>query len=90
MIALRIAGATQRLLSPEGFDNVAGLSVRVELVEVKTGHAVPMAFSAWEPTPDELKQLNRGASVLIGISGPHHPVLHVGVEAKIYEPFQQD
>ena len=37
-------------------------------------------ISAWLPTPDELKALNRGAPVYLFVWGASHPPVMVGVK----------
>lgn len=39
-------------------------------------------ISAWQPTPDELRLLNQGKSVLLHIFGNSHPPVYLGVETR--------
>jgi len=62
--ALRIAEATHTLYAGEGQDGVLSL----EVVKMD-GYIV----SRWEPTPDELAELNAGGSVEVWIMGSTMP-----------------
>jgi len=54
------------------------LRVRVERVEFEGGMTTQFV-SAWYPTPDELKRLNEGAAVHLGIVGGGHPPVWLAV-----------
>lgn len=65
MIPLKMAGATVKMVAPEGADDV-----RTLYVSVIDGCCV----SRWEPTPDELAVLNAGGSVELWVQGGQPPV----------------
>jgi hypothetical protein len=79
MIIQHIAGATRVLGKQQGY---LGLPVRDEVRDVKIGDQVARAQSmttAWEPTPDELRRLNEGASVYLCVLGTMHPPVTIEV-----------
>lgn len=81
MIPACIQGANLTLGKPADLtdEECAPLRVRVQTVEFK--HSRTHQFtSAWQPTPEELKRLNAGASVHLSIWGGGHPpvLLEVG------------
>lgn len=73
MLKRKIKGATNHLGAPcnwtENDPEVNGLYVRVEMDQ---GHRV--FSSAWEPTPDELKILNAGGSIVVKCLGGQPPI----------------
>lgn len=72
MLIKRIAAATRVLGKAQGF---LGLPVRDEDID---GMAV--MTTAWEPTPDEIERISRGAAVYIRLGGSMHPPIRVDVE----------
>lgn len=85
MISLVIAGATRALGKAQGYYTLA---VRDEPVRCAiSGPDTPSMVTAWEPTPDELDRLNRGAPVLLRVMGRAHPPVMVTVgEVPVEEP----
>lgn len=80
MIISRVRDMTRSLGAPKGWDPndsgpCYGLPVRIEK------HGENNCFvSAWEPTPDELAALNRGAKVMLRVVGDGHPPVMVYVD----------
>lgn len=65
--------------APAGWDpskmgECGGLPAKLTATE-----AGPMWESAWEPTPEELKNLNAGGTVHLFIGTLHHPVVALTV-----------
>lgn len=78
MIIARIANATRVLGKSQGY---LGLPLRDEVRNtIVDGETTPVMITAWEPTPDELERLNRGAFVQLCVVGTGHPpvMLEVG------------
>jgi hypothetical protein len=78
MIIARIANATRVLGKSQGY---LGLPLRDEVRNTTVdGETTPVMVTAWEPTPDELDRLNRGAFVQLCVIGTDHPpvMLEVG------------
>lgn len=73
-----IDGATKVFGAPKDWDptdvKCQGLPVR----EVATDNGM-FYVSAWEPTPDEIKQLINGETIKLWIRGPGHPVVAMSV-----------
>lgn len=77
MIIGRIPGATRVLGKSQGY---LGLPIRDELIEEGVnGAGTPCMVTAWEPTPEELERLARGAAVHVRILGSAHPPIMVDV-----------
>lgn len=77
MIIARIKGATRVVGQRQGY---LGLPLRDELVTDKVnGENTPSMVTAWEPTPDELERLQRGAPVLLRVLGNIHPPVMISV-----------
>lgn len=84
MNILRIPGFTRLLGKSQGY---LGLPIKDEPIDDPTIElTVNSMTSAWEPTPEELERLNKGASVhvrLIGTAlckyGTKHPPIMVEV-----------
>jgi hypothetical protein len=79
MMIARIHGFTRMIGEEQGY---RGLPIRDEIREMKMHDKdrsiirIPAMVSAWEPTPDELERLNKGAKIhLILCGGVHPPVL---------------
>ena len=83
MIIGRIPGATRVLGKSQGY---LGLPVRDEIIdEGVNGPGTPCMTTAWEPTPEELERLMRGAAVYVRILGQVHPpiIVEVGTTEEI-------
>lgn len=77
MIIGRIPGATRVLGKSQGY---LGLPIRDEIIdEGVNGPGTPAMVTAWEPTPDELDRLAKGAPVHVRILGHVHPPIMVDV-----------
>lgn len=71
MLIARIPNATRVLGKAQGY---LGLPLRDEVRNTTVdGEQTLCMVTAWEPTPDELSRLNRGASVHLVIVGTQHP-----------------
>ena len=71
MIIKMIAGATRVLGKRQGY---LGLPFRDEAInDSVTGPDTPSMVTAWEPTPDGVEKLRRGAPVLLRVVGQVHP-----------------
>ena len=78
MLIARISNATRVLGKSQGY---LGLPIRDELRNTTVdGSQTPVMVTAWEPTPDELERLNKGAFVQLCVLGTGHPpvMLEVG------------
>jgi hypothetical protein len=78
MLIARIAGTTRILGKSQGY---LGLPIRDELRNTTVdGPQTPVMVTAWEPTPDELERLAKGALVQLCVVGTGHPpvILEVG------------
>lgn len=78
MIIARIANATRVLGKSQGY---LGLPIRDEVRNtIVDGERTPVMVTAWEPTPDELDRLGKGALVQLCVVGTGHPpvILEVG------------
>jgi hypothetical protein len=78
MIIARIVGTTRILGKSQGY---LGLPIRDELRNTTVdGPQTPVMVTAWEPTPDELERLVKGALVQLCVVGTGHPpvMLEVG------------
>lgn len=75
MIIKRIEGATRVFGDPGDMESHCS-TLAIRDVVTKDGNFM---VSAWEPTPDELKALNNGASVQLWIRGNVHPVVAMDV-----------
>jgi hypothetical protein len=65
----RIIGSTRTLGKSQGFE---GLPIRDEFLH-DNGVKIHVMISAWQPTPEELADLNAGASVLLSVMGMSAP-----------------
>jgi hypothetical protein len=75
MIIGRIPGATRVLGKSQGY---LGLPIRDEIIdEGVNGPGTPAMVTAWEPTPDELDRLAKGAPVHMSASWAivHPPIM---------------
>lgn len=82
MIIKRIAGATRTIGQSQGY---LGLPLRDEIRNVTIGdqvHRCRAMVTAWEPTPEEIERITRGAPVYLCVLGQGHPpvMLDVGEE----------
>lgn len=71
MIPRRIANATRNLGAPGDWDESKHGKCTHLWVRVQPGG---LFESAWEPTPEELKILNEGGSVVLRVVGGQPPV----------------
>jgi len=77
VIIARIKDATRVIGQRQGY---LGLPLRDEMVHDKaTGQDTPSMVTAWEPTPDEIERLQRGAPVLLRVLGNVHPPVMITV-----------
>ena len=77
MLIARIPNATRVLGKSQGY---LGLPLRDEVRNTTVdGPATACMVTAWEPTPDELQRLNKGASVHLIVLGTQHPPVLVEV-----------
>lgn len=85
MLVKRIAGATRNLGAPADWDGKDMSCCVLPILDVHTAEGNFMV-SAWEPTPAELRAMQAGHSVNLGIRGSSHPVVFVNVpEADQFE-----
>lgn len=71
MIIAMIKGVTRVIGKSQGY---LGLPLRDEPIDCPVnGPGTPSMVTAWEPTPDELERLNKGAPVHLRILGSQHP-----------------
>lgn len=75
-----IEGFTTTLGEPKDWNEerdgkCMGLPVRMEVIN----DSLPSLTSAWFPTPEELKNLNLGAPVLLRVIGQQHPPVMLDV-----------
>lgn len=79
MMIARIAGCTRVLGAPSGWTpETSGACVGLPIRDGLNGD-MPCMTSAWEPTPDELAALARGAKVLLTVLGGGHPPVRIEV-----------
>lgn len=76
MMVGRIDGATRLLGKSQGF---FVLPVRDEVIDERVVGPTPSMVTAWEPTPEELAALNKGARVHVRLLGDMHPPIMVDV-----------
>lgn len=87
MIIARITGATRVLGQAQGY---IGLPIRDEMTadpnclettinNTVNGPQTPCMITAWEPTPDELQRLAKGAPVYLRVLGTRHPPVMITV-----------
>ena len=73
---LRIQGANRRFGGPGYFT----IHVREgETVNPETGQRYTTMSTAWQPTPEELAALNRGAPLILEIGCTVHPPIRLSV-----------
>lgn len=80
MMPARISDPTTTAKKPENWDEARSghcgdLAIRIERIE-----GTVFMRSAWEPTPLEALHLAAGGLVILGVSAPRHPVVHLAVE----------
>ena len=79
MLIARIPNATRVIGKSQGY---LGLPLRDEIRNTTVdGPETPVMVTAWEPTPDELERLKKGALVHLVIVGMVHPPVMVEVGA---------
>jgi len=77
MLIARIANATRVLGKSQGY---LGLPIRDELRNtIVDGELTPVMVTAWEPTPDELERLNKGALIQLCVIGTGFPPVMIEV-----------
>jgi hypothetical protein len=77
MLIARILNATRVVGQRQGY---FGLPIRDEVIHERVnGPGTPSMVTAWEPTPDELERLNKGARVHVRILGEIPPPMMVEV-----------
>jgi hypothetical protein len=77
MIIAMIEGATRIIGKRQGY---LGLPIRDVLINCTVnGPETPAMDTAWEPTPDEIERIVKGAKVRVRILGRVHPPLMVEV-----------
>ena len=77
MIIAMIEGATRIIGKRQGY---LGLPIRDVLINCTVnGPETPAMDTAWEPTPDEVERIVKGAKVRVRILGRAHPPLMVEV-----------
>jgi hypothetical protein len=85
MMIATIEGVTHRIGKSQGY---LGLPLRFAQIDCPVnGPGTPTMTTAWQPTPQELAALNRGASIHVRIIGMQHPpiMLFVGPEPEDLE-----
>lgn len=80
MLVGRIPNATRVLGAPPDWDEerhgwCGGLAIKDQPGEGGVNHMI----SAWEPTPEEMARLAKGAPVLLWVVGTVHPPVMVTV-----------
>lgn len=72
MIVHRIRGCTRTLGKSQHY---IGLPIRDDVLIGATpeGGDARVMVSCWEPTPDELAQLNAGGKIYLTVMGTQHP-----------------
>lgn len=78
MLVKRIEGTTRVLGAPPDWidDGVSCVGLPIRDVITEEG---PFMLSAWEPTPDEIRRMQHGESIVLWIRGTAHPVVSIGV-----------
>lgn len=80
MIISHIDGATRTIGKSQGY---LGLPLRDEYIVMKmtddTAREASSMLTAWEPTPDELERLAKGAKVYLRVIGRSHPPVMLSV-----------
>lgn len=80
MIPGRIANATRYLGAPAGWEpEEHGDCAHLAIQDLKVNGDVPAMMSVWEPTPEELDRLHRGAKVSLMVVGTDHPPVSISV-----------
>lgn len=77
MMIARISGATRVLGKSQGY---LGLPLRDEVRNTTVdGPATHVMVTAWEPTPDELERIAKGAKIHLVVVGTRHPPVRMEV-----------
>lgn len=87
MIPVRIEHATRVLGPPEGVGREDCSSLAIRDIPSPLGNQM---WSAWEPTPEELLQLRRGARLFLVITGVAHPMVCLCVGTHVGSGVQQE
>ena len=82
MLIKELENPTRRLGQPEDWDELTQGKFPCDTLPIwdVTINDQPAMLSAWQPLPEELEALNKGAAVLLWVLGTRHPVVSVGVE----------
>lgn len=78
MNKLEIAGKTRDLGKPIDWDDSKGICDSLAIRDMEAPHGNVM-LSEWKPTAEELKRLNAGASIYLGVTGFSHPPVYLEV-----------
>lgn len=79
MLIGRVEGATRNLGAPLNWNaKESGLCSTLPILDTLVGD-VPWMISAWQPTPEEIEDIKRGASIHLWIQGTVHPVVGMAV-----------
>lgn len=79
MIPQRHPRTTRYLGAPVGWEpETQGDCSHLAIADIPT-QAGPAMDSLWEPTPEELRQLNEGGSVCLTVFGVAHPPVGLSV-----------
>lgn len=79
MEILRIEGATRVLGAPEDWnEKIVGKCYGLPVLDT-TCEGLSVMISAWQPSPEELKQLIAGETLKLWIIGTSHPVVSLTV-----------
>jgi hypothetical protein len=63
-----------RFGAPPGHESSVGILQALVVPDEEFG---VILYSRWQPTPDELAELNAGGNVWLGICGAGHPAVHL-------------
>ena len=85
MLVKMIANAVKNWGAPSNWKPENGVCGGLPTALLEGPGGIQYWVSAWEPTPEELKLLNKGASIHLYISALVHPVVVMQVN-----PMQED
>jgi hypothetical protein len=74
MLPRRIHGTTHTFTAPKDWDETRSGKCRPLHVRVIPQEGGALVQSAWEPTPEELRMLNAGGSIVLTLIGAQPPV----------------
>jgi hypothetical protein len=80
MIIDHIAGATRVLGKGQGYIPLP-LRDEIQTVRLRDGseHAAPFMVTAWQPTPQEMAAIAKGAPIYLHLQGRSHPPVRLEV-----------